>query len=255
MGHVRLGALPRTRKWQQVVGLLEGGAGTAEIAAGAMEASKSDLKQAAQDPALGHAFWLLTQIPLCARHADFGKRLQQKGLEVSAAPTLMEIAGAFTDAVDDHIRKHGGRTDLGEMAQLAAVESLTALASQRARRLFGYTPEDVRDTLRSFSTSRQFAVLARDFFARLTRRYLGYFLSRELSNHVGGEQRFFNVEEHIEFTNALETHCRQASRIIQEFAGGWFSKTNFEGRITPEKVAGFIHIALKKVGSELAKGA
>src|SRR5262249_33228822 len=32
MGHIRLGELPRTRKWSQVVGLLEGGAGTAQIA-------------------------------------------------------------------------------------------------------------------------------------------------------------------------------------------------------------------------------
>lgn len=29
MGHIRLGNLPRTRKWQQVVALIEGGAGTA----------------------------------------------------------------------------------------------------------------------------------------------------------------------------------------------------------------------------------
>jgi len=32
MGHVRPGNLPRTRNWQQVVGLIEGGAGTAQIA-------------------------------------------------------------------------------------------------------------------------------------------------------------------------------------------------------------------------------
>ena len=32
MGHIRLGNLPRTRKWQEVVGLIEGGAGTAQIA-------------------------------------------------------------------------------------------------------------------------------------------------------------------------------------------------------------------------------
>lgn len=32
MGHIRLGNLPRTRKWQQVIGLLEAGAGTPEVA-------------------------------------------------------------------------------------------------------------------------------------------------------------------------------------------------------------------------------
>jgi hypothetical protein len=32
MGHTRLGELPATRNWRQVVGLLDGGAGTGEIA-------------------------------------------------------------------------------------------------------------------------------------------------------------------------------------------------------------------------------
>jgi hypothetical protein len=35
------------------------------------------------------------------------------------------------------------------------------------------------------ATVKQFGVLARDFFARLTRRHLEYYLSRELSKHVG----------------------------------------------------------------------
>jgi hypothetical protein len=39
----------------------------------------------------------------------------------------MEVLGAFSGAVDRHAREHGGRTDLGEMAQMAAVESLSAL--------------------------------------------------------------------------------------------------------------------------------
>jgi hypothetical protein len=41
---------------------------------------------------------------------------------VSAAPTLLEVVGGFSDAVDDHIRRTAGRTDLGEMAQMGAAE-------------------------------------------------------------------------------------------------------------------------------------
>ena len=32
MGHTRLGDIPRTRKWEVVVGLIEGGAGTLWVA-------------------------------------------------------------------------------------------------------------------------------------------------------------------------------------------------------------------------------
>lgn len=101
--------------------------------------------------------------------------------------------------------------------------------------------------LAALATTKQFGTLARDFFARLTRRYLTFFLSHELSNHVGGKRRFASIADHAEFNAALDLHCRQASRIVEEFAGSWFSKTNWEQGITPENVRGFAWVALKKL--------
>src|SRR5436305_454204 len=73
-----------------------------------------------------HACWLLTQIPLAARGPAFAEDLRRLGLKVLDQPSLMDVAAAFSGAVDRYARDCGGRTDLGEMAQLAAVESLTA---------------------------------------------------------------------------------------------------------------------------------
>ena len=47
MGHIRLGNLPKTRKWQQVVDLIEGGAGTAQVANATITAAERGLKLAA----------------------------------------------------------------------------------------------------------------------------------------------------------------------------------------------------------------
>jgi len=60
MGHIRLGRLPRTRKWQAVVALLGGDAPLADIAAASAAAAQSGLRFAHADPALAHSFWLLT---------------------------------------------------------------------------------------------------------------------------------------------------------------------------------------------------
>ena len=77
MGHIRLGTLPRTRKWIEVLDLIGGGAGSLEVAAATMDASDRGLAGAAKDPGLVHSVWLLTQIPLAARSDDFAGRLQQ----------------------------------------------------------------------------------------------------------------------------------------------------------------------------------
>jgi hypothetical protein len=248
MGHIRLGNLPRTRKWRQVVALLDSGAATDQIAAATLDASKHGLEEAARDPTLAYSFWLLTQLPLCARKSDYSEELRKLGIPVADDPGLLDLVGAFTDSVDAHIRLIGGRTDLGEMAQMGAAESLTSTLRQGTESLFGTTPADVQRELASLATPKNFSVLVRDFFSRLSERYLTYFLSRELSNHR-------SVDENRQFREALSVHCKQASKIVEQFAGGWYSKTNFKGGITQRKAANFIQVALKNLRAELDKGA
>jgi hypothetical protein len=195
----------------------------------------------------------LTQIPLAARSSDFIASLRKLGIEVQAEPTLVAVIGAFSEAVDGHLKRVGGRTDLGEMAQLAAAESLSAVAGRGLPTLFGPTANDVRLAIGRLAAPDRFATLARDFFGRLSRKYLDYFVSRELSNHVGPGRRLASIDAHTAFDAALEQHCHEASRIVETFAGGWYSKTRFKGELTPEKARNFAYIAFRKIQSELRK--
>jgi hypothetical protein len=255
MGHIRLGRLPRTRKWQQVVDLIGGGASTPPIAAVTLDAAKRGLANASKDPALVYSLYLLTQIPQCARTDDFGAALRALRLDVSNTASLPEIIGAFTEAVDAYVGKTGGRTDLGEMAQMAAAETLARLVDVKSQNLFGITPEVVQHSFSQLATKKQFSILARTFFARLTERFLGYFLSRELPNHVGAERRFQNLDAKQEFERALQHHCWQASLIVEEYSGGWYSKQNYQGGISEGKARQFVGYAMKKLRDELQKGA
>jgi hypothetical protein len=180
--------------------------------------------------------------------------LGELGLNVSGRPTLLEIVAAFTRAVDHHVRESGKRSDLGEMAQHAASETLASLAGRELPSLFGPTATDVQQALAKLGTSDRFSIVARDFFSRLTNRSLGYFLSRELSKHVGPDKRFAAVSDHSDFNAALDLHCREASRIIKEFSGGWYGKSlQQERQITREEASKFAHIAFKKLRAELRK--
>ncbi len=256
MGHLRLGELPRTRKWQQVVGLIEGGAGTAQIANATISAAEKGLNLAGNDEGLVETIYLLTQLPRAARSDDFAGALREAGLDVGNSPTLLEVVGAFSDAVDHRLARNGGRTDLGEMAQMAAAETLNRVIGERTQSLFGTTAEDVQRELGRLATNRQFSIFSREFFGRLTERCLDYFLSRALTHHVGEDKRFATLNQQSEFTSALGVHCNEASKIVEEFAGGWFSKTNWEkGGITRKEATGFAHVAMKKITAELKQGA
>lgn len=250
----RLGALPRTPRWREVVALLRDvKSSTAQIVSATAVAARVGLERAKGDEGLSYSFWLLCQIPLAARQDSFAGALRSVGLDVPDAPSAFDIAACFTQAVDSHLRLTGGRTDIGEMAQMAAAESLTSLPAGGEKGLFSTPAEDVQNAFRAHSTKTRFGYFAQDFFARFVNRLLAYHLSRELSNHVGPNQRFASISEHEQFKKGLERYCRQAARIVREYAGAWYSKTNYVSGITLLKAKRFVAHAMGKLSDELAR--
>jgi hypothetical protein len=271
MGTKEYDRFPKTPPFRRVVAVIGSGAGfsgtpgvspgsLAAIADATLDASLEGLQRAKSDEGLAYALFLLTQITQAARQEDFLAALH--GIElpspkVNVAAPLSDLAtveydihdlvASFTTAVDRQLRRDQSRTDIGEMAQQAAAESLVALCSPRSDTLFGSSLETVKDALYALSTKKGFATLTQDFFARLTRRYLLYHLSRELSNHVGSDRRFKSIDEHNAFIRQLDDHCRVCSQMVRRFAGEWYSKHNWEGGITPRKAQGFAAHAIDKM--------
>jgi hypothetical protein len=254
MGHVRLGNLPCTRKWQQVVKLLEEHGSIDAIVAATLSAAKPGLEEAFRDPGVIYSTWLLTQLAGASSARDFVANLNQVGIATSGKPTFHEIVGCFSEAIDKRLRDQGGRTDLGEMAQFSAVESLTSMCASQFTDFFKTKTDDVRTSLRKFSTKKGFAQLSTEYLSRFLHRYLSYYLSRELSNHVGGDRRFFNLHEHSQFLKALEQYSREAASIVQEFAEERYSGATDHGRIDEEKTKAFLDVAFKNITAELTKG-
>jgi hypothetical protein len=251
MGHIRLKRLPATHKWQEVVGFLLAGAPVEKLASASSRAAEAALYGARRDPVLAYSLWLLSQLPLAARAPDFPEAAGRLGLDIGRDPSLLKVIGAFSDAIDDMTAGTLGRTDLGEMARKAAAESLATIAGADLPSLFSPTSEDVRLALAKLTAPDRFARLAREFFARLTRHHLDYYLSRTIADQVGPGRRLPTIADHSAFNAALDQHCREASRIVETFAGGWFSKTNYQGGITPNKARNFAFVALGKIAAEL----
>jgi hypothetical protein len=250
VGHLRTGILPNTAPWRRVVGCLAGGESAAIVAQATTEAAVRGLDHAYDDPAFAHTAYLLARVVLAARKDDFAEALRTVGISVSGAPGVVDLATAFGAAVDSYASNRS-TSDVGEMARLAAVESLTRLLTNRAGDLFGAGPADVQAAARSFSTRVGFAALFHDYFSSFANRFLTYHLGRELSLHVGGNGRFADPGQHDLFLSDLDHHCRQAALIVRDFAGDWYSKHNFLGGISPAKARGFANHCLTKLRDEL----
>lgn len=144
----------------------------AAVADATLNASLNGFERAKSDPGLGYCVYLLAGVARAALEDDYSAALEKVGLAparraaglpeapqrpapaVGAGYSVFRLAGDFTAAVDRHLRRAGGRTDLGELAQLAqlaqlaAVESLGALATARSATLFGTRQATVQASLR-----------------------------------------------------------------------------------------------------------
>jgi hypothetical protein len=253
MGHLRYGKLPATLKWNQVVALLDQGADLSQIALASYDAARSGFEQASRDIGVTAVFSALNDLVGAFSGDRPIETLKKLGFDTSPNPSFIELLGALNSRIDSQDTSTRGRNDAIELAQRAASETLSYLYSQHSSSLFGKGLDDLNDTFREYGSPTKYSTLAREFFSRFTKRYLSYYLSRELANHVGIAGRFRNIEQHKAFDYALELHCRQASKIIEEFASGWFSKTKYEAEINQVTLRKFTYAALKKIGNELSR--
>lgn len=254
LGHIRLGHIPNSRQWRRVVALLDGDAAAPDIISASAEAIESALSVAARDPVLAEATRLLAMLPQAARSPNFGAALRRLGVDVPSDPTLLQLTTAIGRALDQRRDLSKPSTDFTEIARSALVETVSALVGPRLPGLFGATPEDVRLAVEQLGRGRRFSDTAHEFFSRVTRDALGYYLSRVLSAHIGNDRAIASIQDRRAFDAALDRHCREASRIIQEFAAGWYGKTLFErGEIDRLRARDFAHVALKKIRTELER--
>src|SRR5215203_5013423 len=83
MGHVRLGRLPKTQRWRQVVDLLTTSTDDIGVLADATAtAAERRLRQLRNDASFAYCFWLLTRISWASRGEDFPGALAESGIQV-----------------------------------------------------------------------------------------------------------------------------------------------------------------------------
>ena len=263
MGHTRLGTLPKTRKWndlvEQIAGTFTGGVAagaTADIqviAAQTLDASSKALDKVARDSGVRYTFYLLTQVALASRTSKWEEALADHGIHLTSDSTVFDLTVEVQGAIDRYLRQGpSGATDLSEMAQQSAGEALLSLAGLRTASLFSGSSADAQNAIRSLSTKTGFGKLGQRFFGRFVARFLNFYLSRATAATLG-RQRLQDLGDIAQFNKALETHCDQSARIVRDFCGEWYSKTEYQKGIDLGNASKFLAIAVKKLGKELAQ--
>lgn len=259
MGHIRLGQLPRSRKWRDVVELVAVGADVPQVANATITAAESAFSFVNNDCGYNQAVWLMTQLGLAAGQEKPLEYLRSQGINIPNNTSLPGVAVALTEALDNHSAANGGHSDLGELAQRALVDAVLRRMEPKLQQqsFFNMQLDDTQRAISEFRKPNEFGQLSREFYSRLTNECMNYFLSQTLATNLGEGQRFPTTNQMAQFEQALSTHCHEASAIVEQFSNEWFSKHRYEeqDQISRDSVRGFASFALKKMKDELKAGA
>jgi hypothetical protein len=257
MGHIRVGTLPKTRRWREVVELLDDSPQlTGALAAALTDAADYRLARLASEESLNYAFWLLVRITSAAQRGDFGQQLDRLGLSSRPSASTLSLISDLSDKVRQRTTSDIISGDFAEIASLSLRKALLETIAERGRSFFGSSMEDIRGALRAYSPPNRFAVIAQRFFAEFFARTLKSLLDRELANHTGPGHAIRTAAQAQGFSDALDLYTREAVAITENFAIEWYSLHNWRTghQITPEEARGFVGHALDKLRDELKEG-
>jgi len=254
MGHNRLGRLPKTWRWNEVIALLEIGGDLENIADSSFSAAENGLKKIPDDPGFIQTLTSIFKFLESFTTDRPQDSLWKNGFTVTNKPTSFDLISGFKSKVDNDLNAMKIKSDASEIAQNAFTEALSKTAFTGQETLFGSDPYDLQNSLKSYSSGNNLKSLMHEFYSSFTTRYLFYHLSREFPLHIGSGQRFAHIDGHREFNQAFDLHIRQTIRITDEFTPGWFGKTRYQGKISSDSVNKYAHVAFRKISGEFARG-
>lgn len=258
MGHERVGTLPRTVSWRQVVGQLEKATSGSEasgssIAAATIGLVNSRFEHLHRDPGVQAAFGFLVAVARASPPTGPGRAAPDFDLPSDATP--LRLAVALNKWVDTNAQSR----EYAELAKRSAAEALASWHQQQSKQLRLFEPQQgssIPTVWSEASTGGGFSEISRLFFASFTERYLRYFIEREASAVAQSIESRERLAERLHSSiDLVSRHAFETSKIAQSFAAGWFNKNARHQTPQNGQLSSFLRIAFGKIREELRREA
>jgi len=253
MGHIELRRLPRSQSWRQVLELLAvSPLATESLSEAILEASQVELRRAAHSRSASFALWVLIRLLASSREPDFVANLADMGISTRNDVPLSYLMRQISVVLETGMRDREGQTLLSDISKQAVLQTLTENIQVQTS-LIEDPVESIQRSLRGLSGPTGFSNLMRDFFSNYLHRILAFVVDKELNNVTGPGFALRHIDDQKVFEQALYQRTRDMTRILAEYARGWYSKHNWltDFHIPEDDVHGFYAYALTKLCMDL----
>lgn len=252
MGHERVGILPRSQAWRNIVALIGKTAASeinlSEIANATLNQVRKRFEFLQKDKGIKAAFKFLISISSTPQESSSPSE-SYPHLDLRKNPSSFELSFLAKEWIESNT----GSKEYSAIAGKSVVDTITQWTLQQSQQTKLFSEDDnAKDIWGKAGTGAGFCEVSRIFFSKYTERYLKYFLEREAStvlNTIQDRQNFSDsLAEHID---AISKHAFETSKITQSFAAGWYNKYAKVNLPKDGEVEGFLKLAFGKIREEL----
>lgn len=252
MGHERIGFLPRSARWTDIIERIANSSDrpdfeVGQIARKTLENVRDRFLWIHKDDGVQAAFAFF--VAIATRHLDQSSGLSAVYVPLEEDPSPSRLSSLLSRWVDAHLNS----AEYAEIAKRAGADTIARWTQTRTEQGDLFVGRRKAEWIWSTITdARAFCEVSRIFFAKYTERYLKYFLEREASAQIASvsdrEQFGDSLRAHVD---EVSTHAFETSRITQSFAAGWFNNHARERRPTNAEIETFLATAFGKIQEEL----
>ena len=255
MGHERVGALPHTRKWREVVAQLAQSSGSREDVAAIANATLQNVsvqfKKIHSDDGVVAAFQFLVALTKSTSLAHHGRPSFSPEINLEESPTALRLIGQLRSWVESH----ADSKEYAAIATKASADAISLWSAQQSTQASLFTSSiDSSEVWRRAGNGAAFCEVSRLFFSKFTERYLNYFLEREASASMTSiterDRLAAQLRDHID---GVSQYAFETSRITQSFAAGWFNNHARDQYPSNDESRRFLLVAFAKIREELTR--
>jgi len=256
MGHERIGYLPKTDRWKNIVSRISyfssENDNISDIATETTRNVRSRFNNIREDTGVLSAFKFLVILTHASKQENPSEFLKTKGIQLSNEFNIFDL----TRTGQNFVEKNQDSKEYSTFAIQSMIDTISEWTrkNQLQKALFFDSLGDSYLPWQKASNGSGFCELSRIFFSKFTTRYLKYYLEREASSRIQSltERENFSrkLESHIQ---DISKHAFETTKIAQSLSAGWYNLHAKEAVPSDKLLKDFLAFSFKKINSELLR--
>ena len=251
MGHERIGFIPKTKQWQAILIQLQNYCGDKEtvskIATDTLDALKKIYSTLPYDPSIIASIRFLATLCSCSGSPD---KFRDAGINIGSTINMYSLLRG----ADLYLSSESESLETNKLAKDSLMSAIITFQQNHETNQISFAGLEETNVWGEINSGSSFCELARSFVAEYTERNLNYYIERVAASEIDGYSNLVSFNRILKTqSQAIATHSKEISKLMQSFAAGWYNKNACQGIPDDAQITSFLSVTFRKIKEEFRR--